>query len=246
VFDLSEGDPFSNANTSYFHKSIGGYHAAKLKRYQELIENQFTKSINHDVLDMLNAKYIINADTKTQTAGMQANETACGHAWFVKSIKYAQNADQEMQAISSFDPKNEVIVDERYKNLLDNKPHTIDPAATIKLVSYNPEHLVYETGSQSIQTAVFSEIYYDKGWKMYISDIDGSNKVEAPYFRADYLLRAAQIPVGNHKVEFVFHPTSYYTGEGISLASSILLVLVLGGALYTENRKKSIVADKKS
>jgi hypothetical protein len=238
VFDLSEGDPFSNANTSYFHKSIGGYHAAKLKRYQELIENQFSKSINNDVLDMLNTKYIINVDPKTQAANMHANETACGHAWFVKSIKYARNADEEMQAISSFDPKNELIVDEQYKNLLDNKPHSLDPAATIKLVSYTPDHLVYETGSQSIQTAVFSEIYYDKGWKMLI---DGEEK---PYLRADYVLRAAQIPVGNHKVEFVFHPTSYYTGEGISLAGSILLVLALAGALYLENKKKDQLAPK--
>lgn len=240
VFDLSTGDPFSNANTSYFHKSIGGYHAAKLKRYQELIENQFSKSINHDVLDMLNTKYIINVDPKTQSASMQANETACGHAWFVKSIKYAKNADEEMQAISSFDPKNEVIVDQRYKNIASSKPHPIDEAATIKLVSYSPDHMVYESGSQSEQTAVFSEIYYDKGWKMLI---DG---VEKPYFRADYVLRAANIPVGNHKIEFIFHPASYYTGEGISLASSILLVLVLGGAAYAESKNKAPLVKQKA
>ncbi len=238
VFDLSQGDPFSNANTSYFHKSIGGYHAAKLKRYQELIENQFSKSINQDVLDMLNTKYIINADPKTQAANMQANATACGHAWFIKNIKFAKNADEEMVAISSFDPKNEAIIDQQYKKLIDTKAHTLDPAATIKLVSYSPDHLVYETGSQSEQTAVFSEIYYDKGWKMLI---DGEEK---PYFRADYVLRAAQIPVGNHKVEFVFHPASYYTGEGISLAGSILLVLILGGALYMESRKQAPVIAK--
>jgi hypothetical protein len=239
VFDLSEGDPFINPNTSYFHKSIGGYHAAKLKRYQELIENQFTKSVNQDVLDMLNTKYIITADEKSGTAKMQANSTACGHAWFVKSIKYAANADQEMEAISSFDPKNEAIVDEQYRSMM-SKPHAIDPAATIKLTSYNPDHLVYESGSQTPQTAVFSEIYYDKGWKMLI---DGEEK---PFFRVDYLLRAAEIPVGNHKIEFIFHPTSYYAGEGISLAGSILLVLMLGGAFYMERKKKGQLVNKEA
>jgi hypothetical protein len=240
VFDMSSGDPFSNANNSYFHKSVGGYHAAKLKRYQELIENQFTKSINQDILDMLNTKYIITADPKTGVAGMQANATACGHAWFVKSVKFAKNADEEMQAISSFSPKDEAIVDEQYKKMIDDKATAMDEAATIKLVSYNPDHLVYETGSRTTQTAVFSEIYYDKGWTMLI---DGK---ESPFFRANYVLRAAQIPVGNHKVEFVFHPASYYTGEHISLAGSAFLVLLLAAAAYAENKKKSPLVNKEA
>ena len=229
---MSQGNPFSNAATSYFYKSVGGYHAAKLKRYDELIDNQLSKTMNHDVLDMLNTKYIITADQKTGAANMQANETHCGHAWFVKSIKYADNADQEMQAISSFDPKNEAIVDKHYKNLLADKNLGIDTSATINLTSYEPEHLVYKTGSKTNMVAVFSEIYYNKGWKFLV---DGQ---EQPYFRADYLLRAAVIPVGNHTVEFVFHPASYYTGEDISLAGSILLIAALGGAAYAENKKK--------
>ncbi|MGN6179199.1 MAG: YfhO family protein [Mucilaginibacter sp.] len=232
VIDLSQGSPFTNASTSYFYKSIGGYHAAKLKRFDELIDMQFSKSLNQDVLDMLNTKYIITADPKSGEVGMRANETACGHAWFVKSVKYVDNADQEMQAITSFDPKNEAIVDKKYKSMLDGNALGIDPNATITLTSYQPEHLVYQTGSTSSQVAVFSEIYYKEGWKMLI---DGK---ESPYFRADYLLRAAVIPVGNHKVEFVFHPASYYTGETISLAGSILLVLALGGAAYAENKRK--------
>ncbi|WP_158989866.1 YfhO family protein [Mucilaginibacter sp. L196] len=239
VLDLSMGSPFTNAYTSYFYKSIGGYHAAKLKRYDELIDNQFTKSTNHDVLDMLNTKYIITADQKTQAAGMQANETACGHAWFVKSVKYVDNADQEMQAISAFDPKDEAIVDKQYKGLIDGKNLAVDPSSTITLTSYEPEHLVYQTGSTTTQVAVFSEIYYKEGWKMLI---DGQ---EQPYFRADYLLRAAVIPVGNHKIEFIFHPASYYVGEDISLAGSILLVVALGGAAYVENKKKGKPEEKK-
>ena len=235
VLDLTLGNPFADASTSYFHKTLGGYHAAKLRRFQELIDNQFTKSINQDALDMLNTKYVITADPKSQTAGMKANATACGHAWFVKQVRFADNADQEMQAISSFDPKNEAIVDIKYQSLINTKQNAIDLNGTITLTSYAPEHFVYQSGSTTNQVAVFSEIYYDKGWKMLI---DGQEK---PYFRADYLLRAAQIPVGNHKIEFIFHPTSYYTGEAISTAGSILLVLAFGGYIFAESRKKRVV-----
>ncbi|WP_460694511.1 YfhO family protein [Mucilaginibacter puniceus] len=216
----------------FFHKSFSGYSAARLKRFQELIDVQFSKSVNQDVLDMLNVKYIITTDPKTNASNMQVNSTRCGNAWFVKSVRMADNADQEMQAISSFDPANVAVIDKRYSKLIDQKSLVVDAAASIKLVSYNPDHLVYESGSVTNQIAVFSEIYYDKGWTMLI---DGK---EQPYFRADYLLRAAQIPLGNHKIEFIFHPASYYTGEGISLAGSVLLVLALGFAGYTETKKK--------
>ncbi|GAA4331060.1 YfhO family protein [Mucilaginibacter gynuensis] len=232
VIDLGQ-NLLSDSYTPYFHKAVGGYSAARLKRYDELVENQLTQSLNQDVLDMLNTKYIITYDPKTQEPGMKSNTTACGHAWFVKSVKFADNADQEMQAISSFSPKDEAIVDKSFKDQVKDKNLATDPAASIKLVSYNPDHMVYESGSTSDQIAVFSEVYYDKGWKMLI---DG---VEQPYFRADYLLRAAQIPLGNHKIEFIFHPTSYYTGEVISLIGSIILILALIGALYLENKKKS-------
>ncbi|MDB5010056.1 MAG: hypothetical protein JWQ06_845, partial [Mucilaginibacter sp.] len=238
VIDLSKGDPRSDGISPFFYKSIGGYSAARLKRYNELIESQLTKSVNHDVLDMLNTKYIITADPKTQEVSMQANKTACGHAWFVKSVKYADNADQEMQAITTFDPKNVAIVDKQYRSLINEKQLAIDTNATIKLVHYNPDHMIYQSGSTTSQIAVFSEIYYDKGWKMLV---DGQ---EQPYFRADYLLRAAQLPVGNHKVEFIFHPASYYVGEDISLAASILLVVALGGAAYAESKKQKPAGKK--
>lgn len=235
VFDLT-AEIKNDETNPFFHKSISGYSAARLKRYDELMDNQLaTNPPNHDVLDMLNAKYLITQDT-ARNLRMVANQTACGHAWFVKSVKFVDNADKEMQTISSFAPKDEAIVDKRYNGLINTKlPIGGDPNATIKLVSYNPDDLKYKTGSTANQVAVFSEIYYDKGWKMYI---DGK---EAPYFRADYLLRAAQIPVGNHDIEFKFHPASYYTGEKISLAGSILLVLLLGGAVYTEAKKKPVV-----
>lgn len=223
---------FSNASTSAFHKTVGGYHAAKLKRYDELIENQFAKSVNMDVLDMLNTKYLITQDPQTGAVKMQRNNTALGNAWIVQSVQYVKNADQEMKAISSFDPKKEAIVDEQYKKLIDTTSLGADPTAFIKMESYHPDHLVYSYSAPRDIIAVFSEIYYDKGWNMYV---DG---VKKDYFRANYVLRAAQLAAGNHKVEFKFEPKSYYMGEKISLAGSILLVLFLGFAGYTETKKK--------
>ncbi|MBE7179378.1 MAG: YfhO family protein, partial [Mucilaginibacter polytrichastri] len=231
VLDLTS-DPFTNASTSYFYRSLGGYHAAKLKRYQELIENNFSNSINEDVLDMLNTRYTIQTDPKDGSVKMHRNETACGPAWFVKTVRFVKNADEEMEAISSFDPHDVAIVDGRFRSQLDMNKKSVDPRASIKVIDYNPDHLIYEYSSGTAQTAVFSEIYYDKGWNMYV---DGEQK---PYFRADYLLRAAELPMGNHKVEFKFEPKSYYTGEKISLAASVLLVLGAAGVLFTEFRPK--------
>lgn len=231
VFDQTQ-DIKMDRFSPFFHKSIGGYSAARLKRFDELIDNQMSASINQNVLDMLNTKYVITPDQKNQTASMHVNNTACGHAWFINKVVYVDNADQEMQAISAFSPKEEAMVDKSFKPLLDGKMTGSDPNATITLESYNPDHLIYKTGSTTAQVAVFSEIYYDKGWTMLI---DGK---ESPYFRANYILRAAPIPIGNHKVEFVFHPTSYYAGEKISLAGSILLVLALGGAAYSGVKRK--------
>jgi hypothetical protein len=232
VLDLSIST-FSDASASQFHKTIGGYHAAKLKRFQELIDNQFSKSINQDALDMLNTKYIITQDRQTGSYKMQRNSTAAGNAWIVQTVQFAKNADEEMKAISSFDPKKEAIVDEKYKSLLDtNRVRPGGSTASIKLESYHPDHLVYTYSAPTDVIAVFSEIYYDKGWNMYVDD------VQKPYFRADYVLRAAELEAGNHKVEFKFEPKSYYIGEKISLAGSILLVASLGFAFWSAEKKK--------
>jgi hypothetical protein len=232
VFDVTH-DFKRDMYSTFFHKSISGYSAARLKRYDELVDNQIAiNPPNHDVLDMLNVRYLITQDSAGNQK-MLRNETACGNAWFVKTVKFAKNADAEMQALSSFAPKDEAIVDQQYKSVIDTKKSFGgDPNASIKLVQYNPDDMIYQSGSTTNEFAVFSEIYYEKGWKMYI---DG---VESPYVRADYVLRAAPIPLGNHKIEFKFHPASYYTGEKISLAGSILLVLALGGAVYFETKKK--------
>ena len=237
VVDLGQS-PKSDMTTPFFHKSVWGYSAARLKRFQEVIDNQFSKSVNQDVLDMLNTKYIIMQDPQNGNQTVKANATACGHAWFVKDVEYVKDADEEMKAISAFSPKNKVIVDQKFKGQIDGKSIGMDPNGSIKLTSYSPDHMVYQSGSSINSIAVFSEIYYDKGWTMLI---DGK---EQPYFRADYLLRAAVIPVGNHKIEFIFHPASYYTGEKISLAGSVLLVLALGGIVGMSIRKKTEAAVK--
>ncbi len=231
VLDLSMGNPFTNSTTSYFHKSLGGYHAAKLKRYQEILDKQFSGAINEDVLDMLNTKYIITADESGQKQTMQNRSTAAGNAWFVQNIVYVKNADEEMSAISSFDPKKEMIVHEQFKPLVNISKIGYDGNAFIRLTSYHPDRLTYEYSSGRDALAVFSEIWYDKGWNAYV---DGE---KIPYFRADYILRAAQLPGGNHKLEFRFEPVSYYTGEIISLIASILLVLGLAYAIYLEAKR---------
>jgi hypothetical protein len=233
VFDLSMGSPFLNASTSYFHKSLGGYHAAKLKRYQEVLDKQFNGSINEDVLDMLNTKYIITSDETGQKQTVQNRDSAAGNAWFVPSVTYVKNADEEMAAINSFDPRKVMIVAEEFKPMIDLRRIGYDTNSFIRLTSYHPDLLTYEYSSGKDALAVFSEIYYKQGWNAYV---DGKH---VPYFRANYLLRAAQLPGGNHKLEFKFEPTSYYTGEVISLIASILLVLALAYVVYVEVKKEN-------
>jgi uncharacterized membrane protein YfhO len=180
---------------------------------------------------MLNTRYVIVSDPRTQALTVQQNPASCGNAWFVNKIKLIKNADQEMEGLSHFSAKTEALAEEKYKNLIKVVPSR-DTTATIRLSSYAPDHLQYQSSSNTPQLAVFSEIYYDKGWTMKIDE------VEHPYFRADYLLRAASIPAGKHTISFDFHPASYYTGEKISLAGSILLVLVIGSAAAAEIRGK--------
>jgi hypothetical protein len=231
VLDLSI-PTFSSATASYFHKTVGGYHAAKLKRFQEVLDKQFNNAINEDVLDMLNTKYLILNDNQTQSQKMQRRETACGNAWFVSKVTYVRDADEEMTAINSFDPKTEAFVGDEFKSLIDTKKVGFDPNGTIKLTNYRPDHLTYEYSTGEDMVAVFSEMWYDKGWKAYV---DGE---EIPHFRANYILRAASLPGGNHKLEFKFEPVSYYTGEWISLIGSIALISLLAFAIYRGCKKE--------
>jgi len=236
---LNLQNPMADARTSYFHKSIGGYHGAKMKRYNEIfsygIEPEmrtliagFQKPESIDsvmallpVINMLNTKYYIyNLDQPPL-----ANSHALGNAWFVKNVKWVNSADDEVKSLSSFDPKVTAIVNQSFEKQLDGfKSGSGD--GEIKLTEYQPNYLKYEASvSGGAQLAVFSEIYYPKGWKCLV---DGK---PTDIVQANFVLRAAVISEGKHQVEFKFEPQSYYTGNKVSMASSILLLLSIGGYL---------------
>jgi hypothetical protein len=226
-------NPFQDAGTSYFHKSLGGYHGAKLRRYQEIIEHDLSKG-NMSVFNMLNTKYFIFPDkANNNQPTMQINMQALGNAWFVNTVKLVKNADEEIAALDSFNPSETAIVDKRYESYLKDHEIKRDTLSSIKLVSYKPNDLIYETNTNKEQLAVFSEIYYDKGWNAYI---DGKF---TPHFRANYILRSMVIPVGNHKVEFKFEPKSFILGEKISMASSVVLLLLVIGSFGVLLKRKA-------
>ncbi|MDO9633759.1 MAG: YfhO family protein [Paludibacter sp.] len=224
---------FNDASPSYFHHNIGGYHAAKLRRYQELINMQITPELEKfytiktyeqfdsvaqtlGVLNMLNLKYII-MDPNSQPL---LNPYANGNAWFVNNISIAEDANEEMRLVGTIDTKDELVADIRFAESLPKQINK-DSTAFIRLVSYKPNHLIYDFNAKSDQVAVFSEIYYDKGWNAYI------NGEKAPYFRANYLLRAMHLKSGNYQIEFKFEPLSYSIGNIIALSSSFLLILCI-------------------
>ncbi|HNP48759.1 MAG TPA: YfhO family protein, partial [Bacteroidia bacterium] len=237
---------FNDASTSYYHQSIGGYHGAKLKRYKELIDYSLTPELaalkggmqkadstfpallrSQPALNMLNTKYIIyNPD-----AAPLLNPGALGNAWFVQNLKEVANADSEIAAVSNFNPAATAVIDVRFKDQLNGFQSSADSSASIVLTKYSPEHLVYSSKSSSEQFAVFSEIYYDKGWNVYV---DGK---QMPYARVDYVLRGMRIPAGTHTVEWKFEPEVIRTGEKVALASSALLILLVGGLGWMEWKK---------
>lgn len=227
---------FNETATSYFHKSIGGYHGAKLQRYQDIIDRHIMQG-NTVVLDMLNTKYIINFDQNRQPQA-QINFNALGNAWFVNRLNEVENADEEIDGLNDFDPELWAVVDKRFSEHYAGKVFESDPDANIKLTSYAPNKLTYKANTSSQQVAVFSEIYYDKGWNAYL------NGELWPHFRVNYILRAMIVPAGNHDIEFRFEPRSYSMGEKVSLAGSVLFAILLIGFAAMEIRK--IIAQKAS
>jgi hypothetical protein len=235
VVDMATNQSFfADATASYFHKSVGGYHGAKLKRIQELYDNAMTKDgkYNLSIFNMLNTKYFIVAGQDGNPVAQQ-NPDALGNAWFINEIKIVENADEEIRAVGgNFNPRSVAFVDERFKQYLSNTKQ--DSTATIKLTEYKPNHLTYESNSATSQAAIFSEIFYrgNEDWKSYV---DGQ---EMPHFRANYVLRAMTVPAGKHKIEFKFQPKSVVIGAKIDLVASILMVLMVIGVLVMEFRKK--------
>lgn len=233
VFNLYGGNPFNDARTSYYHKSIGGYHAAKLTRYQDLIDCQLSQ-MNEPVLNMLNTKYFI---LPTQNGGVtvEQNPGALGNAWFVSEVQWVDNADAEMAALNNFEPSRTAIVDCRFESLIDADAVLAMPGDTIMLTSYKPNELRYKSEAANNRIAVFSEIYFPWGWNV---TIDGNVVKEA---RANYVLRALTVPAGTHEIVFRFEPESIAKTEGVAFASmgGILLLLLAAVSMPFIRRKKS-------
>ncbi|MFA6481827.1 MAG: YfhO family protein [Bacteroidales bacterium] len=249
VLDMT-GSPFQSARASRFHKSIGGYHGAKLGRYQDLIDKYLapnTMSLNAvkedkptyekfdaalagmNVLNMLNTRYIIFRPAPIQ------NTHAIGDVWFVDRVKWVQNANEELDALGTTQLNNEAVVDKRFEKQLSTLPATLSPNAepdAISMVEYKPDYLKYNTQSTDNRLAVFSQIYYPYGWQAFV---DGK---ETEYIRADYAMRAMVVPSGKHTVEFRFEPKTLKTGKLISLIGSFLVLLLMIGTAVVEIKGK--------
>ena len=239
-------NPWADSRASYFHKNVGGYHAAKLRRYQEMIEHHFSPEIEKMItglqgpkpesdvfaslktLNMMNTRYFIY-DLNSQPL---RNPYAMGNAWLVSNYEMVPDADAEIEALNAIDVRSSAVIDNRYAPFIEGKTLTTDSAANIQLIEYQPNYLKYEYSSAYEQLAVFSEVYYSDGWKAYV---DGK---EEPHFRANYILRAMAVPAGKHTIEFRYESSSFNTGNKVSLAGSLLLILALAGYGFLEFRKK--------
>ncbi|MCS7035662.1 MAG: hypothetical protein RMJ33_05415 [Saprospiraceae bacterium] len=236
VLDLSRGGITGNAITSFFHKSLSGYHAAKLQRFQEVVDTFLSANLNQSLhlVGMLNGKYLV-----TQEKQVMRLPEACGNAWFVQRYNIVPDADAELQALRTLNPKTEAVVQEKYAGPIQGWTPAFDSTATIRLTRYHPERMEYEYSAATDQLAVFSEIYYPpaKGWKCFL------NGQPAPdFFPANYLVRAMRLPAGqNMRLEMRFEPRSFYLGETISYIASALLLLLLILALWLWQRSRPVL-----
>lgn len=226
-------DPYNNAKPSFHHNSVGGYNPAKLAIYQDLIERQLSKG-NMSVFNMLNTKYFVVQNPQTGAPMAQMNPDAMGNVWFVKQVQFVEDADAEMKALDNFNPRDTAIIDKRYQSLVKGAPQ-FDSTANIRLTANINDTVRYEYNAATPQFAVFSEIYYDKGWNAYV---DGN---KSDYVRVNYVLRGMSLPAGKHNIEFRFEPETYKKGNTISLLSSIIGLVLILIAIFVNVRKKKIV-----
>jgi hypothetical protein len=249
---LNLNNPFQEANTSYYHKSIGGYHAAKLGRYQDLIDRRLTQEMSGIIgrfsapdatlesiteafastptLNMLNTRYIIYSPQQPPIV----NPNTFGNAWFVNSYRYVATPDEEMAALETLNPQTEAVLDKQFESSIGDLQIVPDSAATITLTAYFPNRVEYTSSSSQKGLAVFSEVYYKNGWK---ASIDGQ---PVPVSRADWILRAIVIPQGEHTITFVFDPDDVrLCGTITTIFSALLLLLVIGGLGFYTYRKWS-------
>ena len=219
--------PFNETTISYFKSSVGGYHAVKLRRYDDLINEYFSVTDNKktlNILNMLNTKYILLGSLQEPRA--EINPNANGNAWFVSDIQFVKTPNEEIKAVGEIDNKKTAVVSVEDQKYFEGKNLQSDSTAVIELKNYLPNQLEFKTQSKTPQLAVFSEIYYPKGWKMLL---DGK---EVPYIKANYLLRAVLVPAGNHEVRMVFEPEVIEKGKMISMSAfGIFLLLSVGGFL---------------
>ena len=219
--------PFNETTTSYFKSSVGGYHAVKLRRYDDLINEYFSETDNKktlSILNMLNTKYILLGSLQEPRA--EINPNANGNAWFVSDIQFVKTPNEDIKAVGEIDNKKTAVVSVEDQKYFEGKNLQSDSTAVIELKNYQPNQLEFKTQSKTPQLAVFSEIYYPKGWKMLL---DGK---EVPYIKANYLLRAVFVPAGNHEVRMVFEPEVIEKGKMISMSAfGIFLLLSVGGFL---------------
>lgn len=244
VLDLTT-DVYNNALQSYHHKTVGGYSAVKMESYQDLIDEHMSGPFNSEVLNMLNTKYIIFNGGQGGQAVYQPNFGACGNAWFVQDIRYVSNALEEMNAMkapglgdtasmpNAWKAAQTAIIRNEYKTTLGNvQALQKDSSASIKLKKYGLNEISFVSNNTQEGVAVFSDIFYDKGWKAYV---DGK---ETPIVKANYVLRALKLPAGQHQIEFKFHPETYYSTNNYAMVSSILLYALFISALVFAFRKQ--------
>ena len=227
VFDISTEGSRAPAKAAYYHNSLNGYHAAKLRRFNELYDFHISNN-NINVLNMLNVKYII-ADDDQGNVFPYFNEDANGNAWFVQELKKLGHANDEIKILDSLDTKSVAVTT---SELLSDRVFAVDSSASIKLTEHRPNYLKYQSNNSNDGFVVFSEMFYENGW---ISSIDG---VEVPHYKVDYALRGMEVPKGSHTIEFKFDPQVIKTGSRFALASSILLGLLIVGGLVYEFKKK--------
>lgn len=231
VFDETDPQgPFNGSRTSYFHNSVGGYHPAKLGLYQDIIEHQLSKG-NMEVFNMLNTKYFITSNPASGNAIAQRNSNAFGPVWLVKAIRFVPTADSEMNALNNLHLKDTAVAQQKFASNIKWQPQ-FDSLATIKVVDYLNDKISYDFSSNSNQFAVFSEVYYPRGWNAYI------DAKKADYIKVDYALRGMAIPAGKHNIEFRFEPQSYKTANTLMLVSSLLAYLLLIAAIASSFLKK--------
>lgn len=229
--DPTTSDPFTGTNyIPYYYNSVGGYHTARLSIYNDLIDSQLRKG-NMAAYNMLNTKYVVRKDEHGATTAVQQNPGALGNVWFVKSLHVVPNAIAEMKALDNFNPKDTAVVQQTYVNKLGNLPLAYPGEGTIRLVKNDNDIATYSSSTAANEFAVFSEVYYEAGWKAFID-----NK-EVPIAKVDYVLRGLAIPAGNHQIVFKFEPQGFLKGKKLTSIFSIILVLLLISGIFLEWRE---------